>query len=172
MSGRSTSGAVRVGVSGWTYPDWRPKFYPSNLPPQKELSYVSRRMNSAEINATFYRLKKPADFAGWYQQTPPNFVFAVKGSQYITHMKRLKDCKTALANFFASGVLLLEEKLGPVLWQLPERFTYDRSRLESFMELLPKTTGEASALAQEFDKSKLPADAGVHLETNVDRNIR
>jgi uncharacterized protein YecE (DUF72 family) len=143
--------AVRIGISGWTYPPWRQTFFPKGLPHKQELSYASRQVTSIEINGTFYSLQRPSSFARWYEETPPDFVFSVKGSRFITHLKRLKDITTPLANFFASGVLRLEEKLGPFLWQLPPNFAFDAERLAHFFSLLPRTRGEAQALARRHD---------------------
>jgi len=98
---------VRIGISGWTYPPWRGVFYPPGLAQTKELSYASRQFNSIEINGTHYALQRPEVFRKWYDQTPKKFVFSIKGSRYITHLRRLKDVEIPLANFFASGVLAL-----------------------------------------------------------------
>ena len=114
-------------------------------------------MTSVEINGSFYALQRPSSYAKWSEQTPDDFVFAVKGGRYITHMKRLAGVETALANFFASGVLALGPKLGPVLWQLPEDLPFDPERLASFFRLLPRTTRQAAELASHHD-DKLPAD--------------
>src|ERR1043166_6069188 len=100
-------GDIRIGVSGWTYPPWRGNFYPTGLPQSLELAYLSRRFNALEINGTFYSLQRPPNFADWREQTPPGFLFALKGGRYITHMRRLKDIRTPLANFLASGPLAL-----------------------------------------------------------------
>src|SRR5438128_5301432 len=110
---------IRVGISGWTYEPWRGDFYPKGLPHKQELRYAAERLTSIEINGTFYSLQRPSSFATWRQQTPDDFVFAVKGGRFITHMKRLLDASETLANYFASGLLALGPKLGPVLWQLP-----------------------------------------------------
>src|SRR6185503_14620150 len=109
--------------------------------------YASRKLNSIEINGTFYSLQRPSSFGTWYEQTPEGFVFSVKGGRFITHMRKLRDVDTATANFFASGVLLLKEKLGPILWQFPPNFKFDEERFEKFYRLLPKDTGEAAKLA-------------------------
>src|SRR3954465_13964110 len=122
-------GRVRVGISGWTYAGWRGDFYPSGLPHRRELAYAAERMTSIEINGSFYSLQRPTSYTSWREQTPDDFVFAVKGGRFITHMKKLRDVGTPLANFFASGVLALGPKLGPVLWQLPENLPYDAERL-------------------------------------------
>ena len=122
-------GRIRVGVSGWTYPGWRGDFYPKGLRQRDELAYAAERLTSIEINGSFYSLQRPSSYAAWREQTPDDFVFAVKGGRFITHLKKLAGVETALANFFASGVLALEEKLGPVLWQLPPNLGYDEERL-------------------------------------------
>src|SRR3546814_12874230 len=106
---------VRIGISGWTYPPWRGVFYPKDLPHRRELEFASRQVGSIEINGTFYGLQRPEAFRRWHDETPDDFVFAVKGSRYITHMRRLKEADPALANFLASGILALGRKLGPIL---------------------------------------------------------
>jgi len=142
------AGVVRVGLSGWRYPPWRGVFYPSGLPQRAELAYASQRYSTIEINGSFYSLQRPEYYARWRDETPPGFVFSVKGPRYITHMLRLKDVEVALANFFASGVANLADKLGPVLWQLPPTLRFDPERIESFLDLLPRDTDAASALAR------------------------
>jgi uncharacterized protein YecE (DUF72 family) len=131
---------VRIGISGWTYKGWRGDFYPKGLPQREELAYAAGRLGSIEINGSFYALQKPSSYQKWRDQTPDDFVFAVKGSRFITHMKRLMDAEEPLARFFGSGVYELGPKLGPVLWQLPENFDYDEERLASFFGLLPRRT--------------------------------
>jgi len=142
---------IRVGISGWTYPPWRGTFYPPGLPQRRELTYVAERMSSVEINGTFYSLQRPSSFATWRDRTPGDFVFAVKGGRFITHMKRLRDVDAPLANFFASGVLTFGPQLGPLLWQLPPDLAYDPERLAGFFDLLPRTHGRAAALAARHD---------------------
>jgi uncharacterized protein YecE (DUF72 family) len=137
----------RIGISGWTYPPWRGVFYPKKWPQKRELEYASRKLNSIEINGTFYSLQRPESFKAWAEATPEEFVFSVKAPRFITHMRRLKGVEGPLANFFASGVLCLGEKLGPILWQLPPNFKYDSERLEEFFKLLPRDTKAAAALA-------------------------
>lgn len=110
---------LRIGVSGWSYDAWRGRFYPPDLPRRRELEYLSRELDSIEINGSFYALQRPSTYAKWHDETPDDFLFAIKGSRYITHMKKLRDVETPLANFFASGVLRLGRKMGPFLWQLP-----------------------------------------------------
>lgn len=146
-----TGGEVRIGISGWHYPPWRGVFYPEGLAQRRELELASRRLRTVEINASFYALQRPSTYEAWYAAAPEGFVFAVKGGRFITHDKRLRDCGGPLANFFASGVLALEDKLGPVLWQLPPQLAFDAERLEEFLASLPRTTDAAAALAQRHD---------------------
>jgi uncharacterized protein YecE (DUF72 family) len=140
--------ATFVGTSGWRYPHWRGDFYPAGLRQADELTYLGRHLNSAEINGSFYSLQTPARYTRWRDATPEDFVFAVKGGRFITHLKKLRDPQAGLANFFASGPLALERKLGPFLWQLPEALHYDAEILEAFLALLPRTSGEAAELAR------------------------
>jgi uncharacterized protein YecE (DUF72 family) len=139
---------VRVGISGWTYPPWRGNFYPLGLPHKRELAFASRRFNAIEINGTFYSLKRPSVFQSWYEATPPGFVFALKGGRFVTHMRRLREPRQPLANFFASGVLRLREKLGPVLWQFPPTMPFDEDRFQAFFDLLPRDTVQLARLAK------------------------
>jgi uncharacterized protein YecE (DUF72 family) len=142
---------MRIGISGWNYPGWRGVFYPKGLAQRRELEYASRRFNSIEINGTFYSLQRPEYFEAWYRTTPEDFRFAVKGSRFITHMKKLNDIKAPLANFFASGVLCLKEKLGPILWQFGPNWPLDLERFETFLDLLPASTAAAARLARRHD---------------------
>jgi uncharacterized protein YecE (DUF72 family) len=142
---------ARIGVSGWRYPSWRGDFYPKGLPQRLELTYAAERMTSIEVNGSFYSLQRPSSYAAWRAAVPADVVLAVKGGRFITHMKSLRDVETPLANFFASGVLALGAQLGPVLWQLPERLSFDRERLVRFFELLPRSTNDAARLAAGHD---------------------
>jgi uncharacterized protein YecE (DUF72 family) len=142
---------IRIGIAGWTYAGWRGGFYPKGLSPKNELAYAADKLGSIEINGTFYSLQRPSSFARWRETTPEDFVFAIKGGRFITHMKRLVDVDIALANFFAAGPLALGPKLGPFLWQLPPSLPYDRIRLEQFIMRLPRTTVAAAALACNHD---------------------
>jgi uncharacterized protein YecE (DUF72 family) len=144
-------GDVRIGISGWTYAPWRGRFYPAGLPQSRELWYAARLFRSIEVNGTFYSLQRPESFARWAEQVPDDFVFAVKAPRYITHRLRLRNVETALANFFASGLLRLGPKLGPLLWQLPPFFRFDPQRLEPFFRLLPRDTEQVAALARGHD---------------------
>jgi len=143
--------SVRIGISGWVYPGWRGKFYPEDLPHRCELTYASRQLRSIEINGTHYSLQTPKTFARWREETPRGFVFSVKGNRFITHLRRLRDVEKPLANFFASGVLALEEKLGPFLWQLPPSFQFDAGRIGAFLGLLPHSSRAAAELARQHD---------------------
>jgi len=151
------AGVVRVGISGWRYPAWRGDFYPKGLPQRRELEYAATQLTSIEINGSFYSLQRPSSYAAWRAETPDGFVFAVKGGRYVTHLKRLVDVDTALANFFASGVLALGPKLGPVLWQLPETLRFDAAGLDDFLGRLPHGTREMATLATHHD-DKLAGD--------------
>jgi uncharacterized protein YecE (DUF72 family) len=145
------AGTLRIGISGWRYTPWRGVFYPPGLPQRRELEYASRALDTIEINGSFYSLQRPEYYAAWYRDTPSGFVFAVKGSRYITHMLRLRDFDRALANFFASGIFNLREKLGPFLWQFPPNFGFQEDRFERFFAALPRTTEDALALARRRD---------------------
>jgi uncharacterized protein YecE (DUF72 family) len=144
-------GRIWIGISGWRYAPWRGVFYPKELPQHRELEYASRALPSIEINGTFYSLQRPERFEAWYRDVPAGFVFAVKGSRFITHMKRLREVEKPLANFFASGLFELRDKLGPLLWQLPPTFAYDEERLDAFFRQLPRTTEQALSLARRRD---------------------
>src|SRR5215212_1761221 len=142
---------IRIGISGWRYKGWRGVFYPHGLAQRRELEYASARFPSVEINGTFYSLQRPERFLRWRDETPAGFCFAIKGSRFITHMKKLRDVEVPLANFFASGPLALGEKLGPILWQLGPNWPLDPGRLREFLELLPRTTAEAARFAKRHD---------------------
>ncbi len=144
-------GDVRIGISGWRYAGWRGVFYPRGLAQARELEYASRQLPTIEINGTHYSLQRPECFDAWREATPPGFVFAVKGSRFITHMKQLNEIERPLANFFAQGVLALGGKLGPLLWQFGPRFRFNPAKLEPFLEMLPRDTDAAAALARRRD---------------------
>jgi uncharacterized protein YecE (DUF72 family) len=151
MAGAKQLGDIRIGISGWNYAGWRGVFYPPKLPHKRELDYASRAFRSIEINGTHYSLQQPEDFARWAAETPENFVFAVKGSRYITHMLKLRNPEAGLANFFAQGLLRLGPKLGPILWQFPPNFRFDPERIEPFLAALPHDTEAALKLARRHD---------------------
>jgi uncharacterized protein YecE (DUF72 family) len=149
---------IRVGLSGWRYAGWRGDFYPQGLVQRRELAYAAERFSTVEINGSFYSLQRPSSYAAWRDQTPADFVFSVKGGRFITHMKRLVDVDAALANFFASGLLALDTKLGPILWQLPATSRFDPEVLGEFLSRLPTTAGAAAELASRRDDQKVPTD--------------
>jgi uncharacterized protein YecE (DUF72 family) len=172
-----STGAIRIGISGWQYDGWRGHFYPSELARGDELAYALRRFPTVEVNGTFYSLKRKSDFEAWLEAAPApptdepdgpggsgessgsaasecgagGPVFALKGSRYITHMKRLRGPEPGLANFFGQGLLVLGEALGPILWQLRDDFAFDRERVAPFLEALPATYEEAARLARRHD---------------------
>lgn len=121
------------------------------MPQKRELEFAAATFNSIELNGSFYSLQLPSSYRRWYSETPDDFIFAIKGGRFITHMKKLRDVETPLANFFASGVLALREKLGPFLWQLPPNLGFDARRLRDFFALLPRDSREAAALARKHD---------------------
>src|SRR4051794_15202212 len=161
---------TRVGIAGWRYKAWRGDFYPTGLAQRRELEHASRQLTAIEINGSFYSLQRPSSYASWRAETPDDFVFAVKGPRFVTHLKRLVGVETPLANFFASGVLALGPKLGPVLWQTPENLRFDPDVLDAFLSLLPRTTTAAAELAKHHDDK---VKEGRRLtETEADAPIR
>jgi uncharacterized protein YecE (DUF72 family) len=128
---------VRVGCSGWSYRDWREGLY-AGVPQRRWLERYAEEFDTVEVNATFYRLPREKTVAGWVEQTPPGFTFAVKGSRYLTHIRRLRDTDTGLRRFWEPLAPLREaDRLGPVLWQLPESFERDDAALDEFLAALP-----------------------------------
>jgi uncharacterized protein YecE (DUF72 family) len=146
------AGRILIGISGWRYEPWRGVFYPKGLPQHRELSYASRMLPTIEINGSFYSLQSPAYYAEWYEDTPEGFVFAVKAPRYITHMRRLKEIETPLANFFANGLFELKDKLGPILWQFPPQLPFKPERLDAFFAQLPHDTQAAAEIAARHDR--------------------
>ncbi|MDR5822521.1 DUF72 domain-containing protein [Caballeronia sp. LZ043] len=147
------TGFVRIGISGWRYSGWRGVFYPPKLAQSRELEFASRAVQSVEINGSHYSLQRASTWRAWHDATPDNFVFSVKGPRYLTHMLRFRDetATSALANFFASGVPGLGDKLGPFLWQFPPTFAFHAHAFERFLALLPKETTAAAAFAGQHD---------------------
>lgn len=143
--------AIHIGISGWRYTPWRGDFYPEGLTQKRELQFASRAVNSIEINGSFYALQTPKRYAEWYADTPEDFMFSVKAPRYITHILRLREVHKPMANFFASGVLELQEKLGPILWQFPPSFTFDPALFEAFLTDLPTDTVQAAILARQHE---------------------
>jgi uncharacterized protein YecE (DUF72 family) len=150
-----SAGRTRIGISGWRYAGWRGVFYPKGLVQRRELEFAASAFDTVEINGTFYSLQRPQSFAAWARETPEDFVFSLKGSRYITHMRKLREVQVPLANFFASGMIGLGRKFGPVLWQFPPQMKYERERFAEFFRLLPRSAREAAWLirrhADRFD---------------------
>lgn len=164
---------IRIGISGWRYAPWRNHFYPKGLRQKDELYFASRAVNTLEINGSFYGLQRPSSYVRWYEETPEDFVFSVKASRYITHIKRLRDIEQPLANFFASGMFHLKEKLGPFLWQFPPSFKFDETLFEEFLAQLPMTSDAAKAHARRSDpgvqrEGYLEISGGMHLRHAVE----
>jgi uncharacterized protein YecE (DUF72 family) len=147
----AAKGAIRIGISGWRYQGWRGVFYPDKLAQRRELEFASKKFPTIELNGSFYSLQKPQSFLRWTDETPPGFVFSVKGSRFITHMLRLRNVEGPLANFFAQGLLRFGEKLGPILWQFPPNFQFEPESFEAFLALLPTTQQQAADLARKHD---------------------
>ena len=161
------AGRTLIGISGYDYKPWRGVFYPEDLPARRWLEYASQRFDSVELNGTFYSLKSPAVFERWVRETPARgFVFAVKGGRFLTHNLKLRNAERSLGNFFASGVLALGRKTGPFLWQLPATYRFDAERLDGFMRQLPRSAGEAEAVALHHDE-RLRRGALVDAAANV-----
>ncbi|MEO8848255.1 MAG: DUF72 domain-containing protein [Casimicrobiaceae bacterium] len=144
-------GIARIGISGWRYPPWRKTFYPGDLPQRRELEFASRALPTIELNGSFYSLQAPGSWQAWHDQTPDDFVFSVKAPKFITHVLRLREPCTAIANFFASGIANLGTKLGPILWQLPPNLKFDAALVGDFLAMLPRDTKAAAALARRHD---------------------
>src|SRR5689334_4404788 len=130
---------IRVGIGGWVFPPWRGVFYPQGLPQARELAHASRRVTAIEINGTFYGAQKPASFRRWHDETPDDFVFSLKGPRFATHRSDLAAAGPSIERFFASGVLELRDKLGPVLWQFAPRMTFENDNFSAFLGLLPRS---------------------------------
>ncbi|HJR92497.1 MAG TPA: DUF72 domain-containing protein [Acidimicrobiia bacterium] len=142
---------IRIGVSGWSYREWAGRFYPSGLPQADRLAFIAENFDTVEVNRSFYSLLKPDVYRGWHDAVPDDFIFAVKGGRYLTHQKKLHDVTVPLANFLASGVLHLGEKLGPILWQLSGAWRIDLERITAFLRALPATFDAAVDLASRHD---------------------
>jgi uncharacterized protein YecE (DUF72 family) len=143
--------AVHIGISGWRYAPWRGVFYPKGLVQRRELEFAARRFDTIEINGSFYSLQDARSWQAWHDATPKRFLFAVKCPRFISHIKRLREIEAPLANFFASGVLLLGTKLGPLLWQFPPNMKFDEPLWQDFFALLPRSQRAAARLAQQHD---------------------
>jgi uncharacterized protein YecE (DUF72 family) len=134
----SPAAKIRVGIGGWVFPPWRGAFYPPGLPQARELAHASRHVTAIEINGTFYGLQKPASYRRWHDETPEDFVFSLKGPRFVTHRRDLASMGPALDRFFASGLIELRDKLGPILWQFAPTMPFDEDAFAAFLELLPR----------------------------------
>ena len=141
---------IRVGIGGWTYAPWRGVFYPPGLRQADELAHASRQVTSIEINGTFYRTQSAASFSKWREQTPDDFVFAVKGHRSVVNKGKLAETAEGVDWFFRSGIMELGDKLGPILWQLAPYKRFDPDDIAAFFDLLPREVdGETIAHAVE-----------------------
>lgn len=154
-----------IGISGWRYAPWRNNFYPKGLVQKKELYFASRSVTSIEINGSFYALQTPERYAAWYADTPAHFMFSVKAPRYVTHIKRLNDVAEPIANFLASGIFELKEKLGAILWQFPPSFKFNEAQFREFLTLLPATAEDAQKQSRKFH-------ADFNLPTDLPKNFR
>ncbi|HEX7682151.1 MAG TPA: DUF72 domain-containing protein [Trinickia sp.] len=129
---------IRVGIGGWTYEPWRGPFYPADLTQKRELEYASRKLTSIEINGTFYGTQRATSFEKWHDETPEDFVFALKAPRFATHRRVLAEAGDAIERFFSSGLLALKDKLGPINWQFAPTKQFDAEDFDGFLKLLPK----------------------------------
>jgi uncharacterized protein YecE (DUF72 family) len=154
---------IRVGVGGWVYPEWRGVFYPPGLPQARELEYASSRLTTIEINGTFYRTQNPASFRRWHEETPEDFVFSLKGPRFATHRPDFAEAGPAIDRFLGSGVLELQDKLGPILWQFPG-VPADEGAFDAFLDLLPlQIDGRTLRHAVELRGRKAPTPSLIDL---------
>lgn len=160
---------IRIGISGWRYPPWRKVFYPEKLVQAQELHFASRALPTIEINGSFYALQTPKSYARWYEDTPDDFVFSVKAPRYVTHVLRLDGVEQPIANFFASGLFHLRQKLGPILWQFPPSFRFDAAQFEHFLSLLPHDTEAALQQAHQREAKMRERE---YLEIDEKRPLR
>jgi uncharacterized protein YecE (DUF72 family) len=157
--GAAASPRIRIGVGGWTFAPWRGAFYPDGLPQKRELEYASRKLTSIEINGTYYGSQKPESFAKWHDETPDDFVFALKAPRFATNRRVLAEAGASVERFFTGGVLALKDKLGPINWQFAPTKKFDPADFEAFLKLLPKSVeGRAirNAVEVRHDSFKSP----------------
>lgn len=136
---KKTDARIRVGIGGWVFEPWRGTFYPDGLAQKRELAYAGEKLTSIEINGTYYGSQKPESFARWHEETPPGFVFALKGPRFATNRRVLAEAGPSVERFLASGVLELREKLGPINWQFMPTKAFDPEDFAKFLALLPRT---------------------------------
>ena len=161
---------IRVGVGGWTFEPWRGLFYPAGLRHAGELAYASRALTSIEVNGTFYRGQTSATFAKWHDETPDDFVFALKAPRFCVTRKVLADGRESIDRFFATGLDRLGPKLGPILWQFADTRRFDRDDIAAFLELLPAKLGDRAlrhVLEPRHDSFGDPAFVELAREHNV-----
>ncbi len=133
---------IRVGVGGWTFAPWRGSFYPEGLAQTKELAFASRALTTIEVNGTFYGTMSPATYAKWHAETPDTFVFSLKGPRFAVNRRVLGEAGESIARFVNSGIDRLEDKLGPILWQLAATKRFDPDDIATFLSLLPDKIGD------------------------------
>jgi uncharacterized protein YecE (DUF72 family) len=154
------AGKIRIGIGGWTFEPWRGVFYPPGLPQAKELEYASRALTSIEINGTYYSSQSPETFRKWRNATPDGFVFSVKGPRFATNRKVLAEAGESIGRFIDSGVLELEDRLGPLLWQFMPTKKFDRDDFAAFLDRLPPSAGGRPlrhAVEARHDSFRVPA---------------
>jgi len=134
---QGTTPRIRIGIGGWTYEPWRGTFYPADLTQKRELEFASRKLTSIEINGTYYGSQKPESFARWHDETPDDFVFALKGPRFATNRRVLAEAGPSIERFIASGILELKDKLGPINWQFMATKKFDAADFAAFLKLLP-----------------------------------
>jgi uncharacterized protein YecE (DUF72 family) len=139
MARSTQKSRIRIGVGGWTFAPWRGVFYPDGLPQKRELEFASQHLTSIEINGTYYGSQKPESFAKWHDETPDDFIFALKGPRFATNRRVLAEAGDSIERFFRSGVLELKDKLGPINWQLMPTKVFNPDDFAAFLKLLPKS---------------------------------
>ena len=139
-----SEGTIRIGIGGWTFPEWRGTFYPEKLPHSKELEFASRQLGAIEINSTFYSRQSPKSWEKWANAAPEGFKFTLKGSRFCVTRRRLSEGAEGIGNFFAQGFTALGPKLGPIMWQFASHRIFDRDDIAGFIDLLPATLGGLS----------------------------
>jgi len=172
-----TAPRIHIGIGGWVFAPWRGSFYPKGLPQKEELRYAGERLTGIEINGTYYGAQKPASFARWRDETPDGFVFALKGSRFVTNRRVLAEAGPSVEKFCASGITELGDKLGPINWQLPATKRFDADDIAAFLALLPESVDGITlrhAIEARHDSFRDPAfvalcrDRGVAIITAAD----
>ena len=164
------TGQIYLGIGGWTFEPWRGVFYPQGLPQSKELEYASRQLTSIEINGTYYGSQSPETFRKWRDSTPEGFIFSVKGSRFTTNRKVLAEAGESVERFINSGVLELEDRLGPLLWQFAPTKRFDSDDFAAFLDILPPTAGGRAlrhVVEVRHDSFRTPAFTALLRERNI-----